>query len=131
MSQEKLEVVRRIVGAFCAGDWRTALNGYDEAVELDQSRMPDGGIYHGHQGMREFYARWVGSWDHFDAHPVEFIDAGDATIVVMQISGTGKGSGASVTMRSADLYTVANGKVVRHVGYPNASQALEAAGLSE
>ena len=131
MSEKNVEVVRQVVGALCAGDWRTALNGYDEAVEFDQSGVPDGGIYHGHDGMREFYGRWVGSWDHFEAHPVEFIEAGDATIVVMQISGTGKGSGASATMRSADVYTVANGKVVRHVGYPDASEALEATGLRE
>jgi uncharacterized protein len=131
MSEENVETVRRIVGAFCAGDWTTALNGYDEAVELDQSRMPDGGLYHGHQGMREFYRRWVGTWEHFHANPVEFIDTGDAILVIMEISGTGKGSGAPVTMRTADVYTVAGGKVVRHIGYPDASQALEAAGLRE
>jgi ketosteroid isomerase-like protein len=49
----------------------------------------------------------------------------------MDITGTGKASGAAVTMRSADVYTLAGGKVVRHVGYPDVSLALEAAGLSE
>ena len=38
-------------------DSATWLNGYDEAVELDQTRMPDGGIYHGHHGLRESYGR--------------------------------------------------------------------------
>jgi ketosteroid isomerase-like protein len=131
MSQENVQAVKRIVEAFMRQDWATALNGYDDAVELDQRRMPDGGIYHGHRGMREFYARWIGSWDHFDANPVEFMDAGDGIVVIMEISGTGKASGAAVTMRSADLYRLAGGKVVRQVGYPNASRALEAAGLSE
>jgi ketosteroid isomerase-like protein len=81
--------------------------------------------------MHEFYRRWLGTRDHFDDHPVEFIDTGDAVLVIMEISGAGKGSGASVTMRTADVYTVAAGKVVRHVGYPDASEALEAAGLEE
>ena len=112
-------------------DWDKALDGYNEAVELDQSRMPDGGIYHGHDGMREFYARWIASWDNFHAKLVDLMDAGDGTVVIMEISGIGKASGAAVTMRSADVYTVAGGKVVRHVGYPNASKALEAAGLRE
>jgi ketosteroid isomerase-like protein len=129
MSQENIETVKRIVEAFCAADWTTALNGYDESIELDQSRMPGGGIYHGHRGMREFYERWVRSWDHFHARPLDYIDAGDAMIVVMEIRGMGKASGAPVAMRTADVYTVAGGKVVRHVGYPDASQALEAAGL--
>jgi ketosteroid isomerase-like protein len=133
MSEENVETVRRIVEAFCAGEWTTTLDTYyDDAVELDQSRMPDGGVYHGRDGMREFYRRWIGSWDHFEAQPLEFIDAGDAGVIaLMQIRGIGKGSGAAVTMRSADVYTVARGKVVRHVGYPDASQALEAAGLRE
>jgi ketosteroid isomerase-like protein len=131
MSQENVQVVRRIVDAARRQDWATALSGYDEAVELDQSRMPGGGIYHGHDGMRKFYRRWIGSWDDFRADPIEFIDAGLAIIVIMEIGGTGKGSGAAVTMRTADVYTLAGGKVVRHVGYPDASQALQAAGLEE
>jgi ketosteroid isomerase-like protein len=131
MSQENVEVVRGIVEAFMRRDWATALTGYDEAVELDQTRMPDGGVYHGHHGMREFYGRWIGSWEDFRANPVEFIDAGDEVVVIMEISGTGKSSGAAVMMRSADVYTVTGGKVVRHIGYPEASQALEAAGLEE
>jgi ketosteroid isomerase-like protein len=131
MSQANVEVVRRIIDAARREDWDTALSGYDEAVELDQTRMPDGGTYHGHDGMRDFYRRWIGSWDDFRADPIEFIDAGGAIIVIMEISGTGKGSGASVTMRTADVYMVAGGKVVRHVGYPDAAQALKAAGLSE
>ena len=131
MSEENVEVVQRIVQAFMRQDWATALDGYDEAVELDQSRMPGGGVYHGHDGMNAFYARWIGSWDEFEAKPLEFIDAGDDVIAIMDISGTGKASGAAVTMRAADVYTIAGGKVVRHVAYPAASEALEAAGLSE
>jgi hypothetical protein len=46
MSQENVEVVRGIVEAFMRRDCATALTGYDEAVELDQTRMPDGGVYH-------------------------------------------------------------------------------------
>jgi hypothetical protein len=34
-------------------------------------------------------------------------------------------------MRTATIWTIERGKVVRHVGYPNASEALEAAGLRD
>ena len=86
MSEEKVEVVRGDRG----GGHATGLGhlAYDAAVELDQTRMPDGGIYHGHHGLREFYGRWIRSWEDFRADPVEFIDASDE-IVVMEISGTG------------------------------------------
>jgi ketosteroid isomerase-like protein len=81
--------------------------------------------------MSAFYARWIGSWDEFAVKPVDFIDAGDDVIAIIEIRGTGKASGAAVTMQAADVYTVAGGKVVRQVAYPDAADALEAAGLRE
>jgi hypothetical protein len=54
-----------------------------------------------------------------------------ATSARARIIGTGKGSRVPVRMRTANLWTLERGKVVRHVGYPDASEALEAAGLSE
>jgi ketosteroid isomerase-like protein len=131
MSQENVKVVQRIIQAFMQRDWPTALDCYDDAVELDQTRMPGGGVYHGHDGMNAFYARWIGSWNEFEAKLVELIDAGDDAIAILDMSGVGKTSGVAVTMRSADVYTVAGGRVVRHVGYPDASEALEAVGLRE
>ena len=47
MSQENVEVVQTLVAASQRGDWEAALDTYDPAVELDESRMPDGGVYHG------------------------------------------------------------------------------------
>jgi len=131
MSEENVEVVRGIVRAFRAAEWDAALSAYATDAELDLSRMPGGGIYHGPAGVREFYTGWIQSWERFEAEPLEFIEAGDEVISVMQISGIGKDSGVPVAMRPADVYTLDGGKVVRQVGYPDASDALEAAGLSE
>ena len=102
MSQENVEIVRRIIDATRRGDWGAALRDYDQGVILDQSRMPGGGVYRGHEGLREFYGRWFGAWEHF-----------------------------RIKMRSANVWTITRGKVVRQVAFPVASDALEAAGLSE
>jgi ketosteroid isomerase-like protein len=131
MSRENVEVVLRIVEAAQRGDWAAAMAEYDEAVVLDQSRMPGGGIYHGHEGVRDFYVRWVGTWHDFRIKLERVVDAGDRVVDINEISGTGKGSGAPVRMRTGNVWTVEHGKVVRHVGYPVASEALEAAGLEE
>jgi ketosteroid isomerase-like protein len=112
-------------------DWDLAMSGYDPEVVLDQSRMPDGGIYHGHAGVREFYARWFGAWDDLRMAPKRFIDAGEDVVVIMEIRGRGRGSGAEVAMRSADVRTIRNGKIVRHVAYPTGSEALEALGIDD
>jgi ketosteroid isomerase-like protein len=93
--------------------------------------MPDGGVYHGREGVREFYSRWFGSWDHFHMEPERIIDAGDEVVALMEVRGKGRGSGAEVIMRPADVRRIEHGKVVRHVGYPVAADALEALGLRE
>jgi ketosteroid isomerase-like protein len=131
MSRENVELVQGIIDAFMRGDWAAALDGYDDDAELDQTRMPGGGTYRGRDGVRDFYADWVSSWDDFDAAPVELIEAGDDVIALIDITGTGRTSGAPVRMRAADVFTVAQGKVVRHVAYPNADEALAAMDLSE
>ena len=131
MSQENVKVVRTIVEAAERGDWEAALSAYDDGVVLDQSRMPGGGVYHGHAGVREFYRRWIAAWDSFRIEVERVIDAGEVVVDVNTVSGIGTESGAAVTMRTANVWHVEGGKVVRHVGYPDASMALEAAGLSE
>jgi ketosteroid isomerase-like protein len=93
--------------------------------------MPDGGVYHGHRGVREFYSRWVRSWEDFQIAPERLIGAGEQVVDINEVSGRGRGSGVQVKMRTANIWTIERGKVVRHVGYPNASEALEAVGLSE
>jgi ketosteroid isomerase-like protein len=131
MSQENVEVVRRCLEAFQRGDWEAAIAEYDEGVVLDQSRMPDGGIYSGHRGVRDFYTGWVGAWDDFHINLERVVDAGDRVVDINEVSGTGKGSGAPVSMRTGNVWTLDDGRVVRHVGYPDAAEALEAAGLRE
>jgi ketosteroid isomerase-like protein len=131
MSEENVEIVRRIIQAARRGDWESAMSGYDQAVVLDQSRMPDGGVYHGHDGVREFYGRWFGAWQDFRIEPERLVDVGDQVVDINVVSGRGRGSGAAVKMRTANVWTIAGGKVVRQVGYIVASEALEAAGLRE
>jgi ketosteroid isomerase-like protein len=133
MSQENVEIVRRIVEAAQRGDWDAAIAEYDEAVVWTRGewRMPDGGIYYGHEGVRDFYTGWVGAWDDFHISLERLVDAGDRVVDINEVSGTGKGSGAPVSMRTGNVWTLDDGRVVRHVGYPDAAEALEAAGLRE
>ena len=131
MSEENVEIIRRVNDAFRAGDWEAALAGYEEDAELDTTRMPGGGIAHGPTGAREFYTRWMAAWDQFQAGRLELIDAGDTVVLISLISGIGKGSGAEVTMRAADVFLLNDGKIVRHVAYPDAAEALADVGLAD
>jgi ketosteroid isomerase-like protein len=134
MSQENVEIVRRLIAAVQRGgaDRLAALDAYDAAVQLDQTRMPAGGMYHGREGVRAFYDEWFGAWDELTIQIERFIDAGDDDVlVVVRMTGRGRATGVSVAIRSADVYTVRDGKVVRQVGYPDAAEAFKAVGLAE
>ena len=64
MSQENIEVVRRIARAFNKGDVDAIVAELDPAVEWEEQPIPGiDPVYHGHEGVR----RWAeaimgGSW---------------------------------------------------------------------
>jgi ketosteroid isomerase-like protein len=132
MSQENVEVARAIVAAVQRGDWQAAIEHYDPDVELDMIGMPESGRYSGRGALWAFYRQWFGAWDRLTISPQRFIDVDDRVVViVVQISGVGRGSGVASSMRAADVLTLRDGKVVRQVGYTDAAEALEAVGLPE
>jgi ketosteroid isomerase-like protein len=51
---EALDIVRRHYDAFRAEDYEAFLALYDPDVEVDlcRSGIPDGGVHHGHDGLR-------------------------------------------------------------------------------
>lgn len=131
MSKRNVEIVRQVSDAFDAGDWDSALAPYDEDAELDMTRIPAGDVYHGPEGVRQFFGRWIASWDRFEVERLDLIDAGDAVVQISRITGTGKSSRAQVQMRSADVFFMQDGLIVRHVAYPDAAEALADLGLAE
>jgi hypothetical protein len=131
MSQENVDVIRRLVGHAQAGEWNEANILISDEVELDASRFPDGAVYQGRAEYGAFFRRWFGSWDELSIQAERFIDAGDQVLVFLTIAGRGKSSGVTVKRDFADLWTVRDGKVVRLVGFLDRRTALEAVGLSE
>jgi ketosteroid isomerase-like protein len=63
--------------------------------------------------------------------PERFIEDRDRVLALMTIEGRGKGSGVPVVIRSADLFTIRDGKIVSLVGYPERAEGLEAVGVRE
>jgi uncharacterized protein len=126
-----VKVAKTLVGATQRGDWEVALATYDPAVELDITRFPGGGVVSGRDDVERFFRQWFGTWDRVEVTPERFIDAGDHVVVMLRIVGVGKGSGVEVSMRSADVLTLRAGKVIRHVGYLDRSEALRAVGLED
>jgi ketosteroid isomerase-like protein len=129
MSRENVELVREIIAA--VPDWDAVSALLHPEVRFDQTRIPGGGVYEGREACGRFFERWFGTWDEIQMTPERFIEAGGRVLALMTISGRGKGSGVPVVIRSADLWTIRDGKIAELVGYPDRAEALEDVGVSE
>ena len=129
MSQENVELVREIIAA--VPDWRKVSALLHPDARFDQTRIPDGGVYEGREACGRFFERWFGSWVEIRLTPERLIEDGDRVLALMTIEGRGKGSGVPVVIRSADLFTIRDGKIVRLELFGSPAEALEAAGVRE
>jgi ketosteroid isomerase-like protein len=131
MSQENVDVVRRMWEAFLAADVRTALSFCDRDVEWDGSNLPDGGVGRGHEVILDHVRRWAEQWEDWTVEVERVVDAGSEQVVLfMRETGVSR-SGLRMSERHAELYDLRDGKVVRRRGFSDPDEALEAAGLSE
>jgi ketosteroid isomerase-like protein len=104
MSQENVEIVRRLYDALNRDDIEGAIEQMDPAVRYDLSeRVFNPAVYEGHDGIRRFAADLDEVWDEFRAEPVEFIDAGETVVVSHRVHARGKGSGVEDALAAAGL----------------------------
>ncbi len=132
MSQENVEVVRKMLDAFLANDVQTALSSFDPDVEWDGTNLPDGKVGHGVDAILDHNARWSETWGESWRVEVEkVIDAGsDQVVVLIRERGRSK-AGLEMNERHGELYTLRDGRIVRRQGFSDPKEALEAVGLSE
>jgi ketosteroid isomerase-like protein len=130
MSQENVEIVRRMYDAFYSGDVEAALAHFDPDVVVDASKgRPDMGIGRGREQVRRMVTTWVGTWDEWREEIEEMRDLGSRVLVLTLQHGRGRGSGVEVEAPWAVLYDVHGGKITRMALYREHAAALEAAGL--
>ncbi len=131
MSQENVEVVRRVYVAWARGDFSEA-DAFDPEVVFEMVDWPEASRSRGLDAMRRGWLGALGAWEDFRAEATEFIDAGERDVLVLnRIRGRGKGSGVDVEADTASLWTLDGGRVVRLALYWDRAKALEAVGLSE
>ena len=131
MSEENVEVVRRMYEAFHAGDFEGALACFDPEVIFDASMRVDGGIGRGREELAAMVAQWVGGWDEWREKIEEMRDLGGQVLVVSRQHGRAKGRGIEVEAGYAVLYEVDGDSITRMAIYSEPAEALEAAGPEE
>jgi ketosteroid isomerase-like protein len=108
MSQENVETMRAAYAAVEDGP-EAALRITDEIVDPDieirsVGRVPDETPVRGREPAKAWFARLTRSEDfEFHVEPEEFIDAGDAVVVVTRQIARGRASGIEVANRLVNV----------------------------
>jgi ketosteroid isomerase-like protein len=134
MSQENVEVVRSIFGAWERGDFRSAEWAHPE-IALVVTDGPTPGSWTGIAAMAAMWRESLSAFEelHCEADEYRALDD-ERVLVLMHFSGRGKTSGlklGDIQMRGANLFHVRDGKVTRLVLYWDRERALADAGLAE
>ncbi len=132
MSEENVETVRRAYEAYAEGDLAAAGLAYSEDTVWDVTRFrPDEGIHSGREELARYIQSWRETWAEHSFSLEQALDAGDRVVAVIVESGTGRSSGAPVTIRYGQVIRLRGGKIAETIVYREVEEALEAAGLSE
>jgi ketosteroid isomerase-like protein len=134
MSQENVEIVRRMYGFWGARNWEAMAGLVDPDVEQHGTV---GGLEEGHvsrgvdQIRQRFETENIEVWEEHRIEPVRFVDAGEQVVVIQHEYQRGKGSGVEIEIDTASVFDIRGGRIVRIQPYMNPAEALKAVGLSE
>jgi uncharacterized protein len=114
MSEQNLDVVRRLYAAFGRGDLEGILASLDPQVSWRTPGTPDlptAGLRHGVPAVREFFGLLLDTLDIADFQPQDFFAAGDKVVVLGTSREGPKGSGSLVDFRWVHVFTFRNGRI--------------------
>jgi ketosteroid isomerase-like protein len=91
MSQENVEVVRRIYEGWAAGNFRAGAENLDEYVVLVVRRdFPEFGVFHGPAGVSTFVQRLLEPWERLTVEAMDLRAIGDTVLVRVVQHGKGR-----------------------------------------
>jgi ketosteroid isomerase-like protein len=134
MADANTEIVRTYLNALRRGDGSAARAFLDPQVVLDMSGsdIPERGIYEGFAGIERFAASWNEAWESYHLDVKHLIDLEDGRVLSLVEEHGRSRSGVELHgQRSADLYTLSGGKIVRIYEYPTWEVARAELGLTD
>jgi ketosteroid isomerase-like protein len=132
MSQENVEIVRRIYDAGNRGDWDAGFRDTAPDLEVTFKAGPNAGTHRGREALESVFRDMLSGFDFWIMEPVEFRESGDQVVVVVDHRLRPKGgTSGEFEFRNGHVWTIREGAVLSMVGFETSEGALEAAGLSE
>jgi len=116
--------------AITSGDREAGLAACDPEVEFRSMLGISGRAYVGHDGIREYFDDIESAWAEWSVEVERVSEAADGRVaIVMTMHARGKGSGAGIAQRTAHVWTVRDGRLLRNELYREPERALRELGL--
>jgi len=132
MSQNNVDLIRTLYGAFAAGDVGAVVARMSPDIvwnEAENFPYSDGNPYRGPDAIvAGVFARLGGEWDGFEVAPEEFLDAGDRVVMLGRYRGAFKATGKSQNAQVVHVWRVAGGKAIGFQQYVDTLQIARACG---
>jgi ketosteroid isomerase-like protein len=128
VSESSVEVVRQLFERFAEGGIEPTLELFSEDVVIeippDMSAEPDD--YHGHAGVRRYFAGFDGMITDLRYEALELIPVGETVLAHVRLSGRGASSGLDVALDPYVLHELEGGRIARIRPYPDREAAERA-----
>ena len=115
MSEQNVEFVENVYGAFARGDVPAVLGAFSEDIEwFEAEGMPYGGLHRGPDAVaQKVFGPITEDVDGFALATGEFIASGSTVAAVVRYTGTGKATGKALDVPAVHVWDVRDGKLVR------------------
>jgi ketosteroid isomerase-like protein len=131
MSQENVEIVRRVYDALNRGDLDAAFHDAHRDIEITFKRGPLAGTHRGREAPEAAFRDVRAAFDDWHIEPSELLPSQDQVVAVVKNRVRPKGTEAVIETRNGHVWTIRGGKIRSLEGFPSADDALEAVGLRE
>jgi ketosteroid isomerase-like protein len=115
MSEQNVEFVKGVYGAFARGDVPAVLGAFADDIEwFEAEGMPYGGLHRGPDAVAQnVFGPITEDIDGFALAIEEFLDSGESVATVVRYTGTGKATGKALNVPAVHLWDVRDGKLAR------------------
>jgi ketosteroid isomerase-like protein len=115
MSEQNVEFVKGVYGAFGRGDVPGVLGAFAEDIEwFEAEGMPYGGLHRGPEAVAQnVFGPITEDVEGFAVTPEELIGSGATVAAVVRYTGTGKATGKALDVPVVHLWDIRDGKLAR------------------
>ena len=131
MPRDNIAILREGFDALSSGDEERILAfahpDFETDVPPEFSAEPD--TYRGHDGIRRYFQLFDDAMEDVRFEAERAWEAGDDVVAVVRLTARGKQTGIPVEQRSAQVWTIRDGRALRAQTFVELAEAFAVAGL--